>query len=595
MLKTIFDAVLDMSLSGGTVILAVIFCRLLLGKCPKRVTVFLWLPAALQLILPVSVPSAVSFFNLLPRRAKGYTEAVIPENIYGAEPTGMTAVPVQNVISAEPAPIPAADPAQLWMTVGAVLWLAGMVIMLVWAAVQYAGLAGKVKTAVLMDGERRVYQSENIRPPFILGVLRPKIYVPYEMDSVTAWQVLAHERTHLRLGDHLTKLFAFCILTLHWFNPLCWLAFVFFGRDVEMRCDEAVLVHSDPKEYGTALVELAAERRYSVTGPLAFGETSVKKRVKHILAWKKPALWLSAAAVGFCAAVLIVCATDAVESPYGWTSVVTAEDFSSRTITYYGDDGRYSAELTDTQLMELVQCLRNVPESAMHIGREIRHFNRGIRIVMDDAGTMLFWDGEKVIQKAVRTGIFTFHPAWRMDDPALEAFFAELETSILDGQGTLTEESVSVSVSVSGTDKAIAPKWYPEGKWDHDYDKLPVLVLSDFAVLEIQAYWQPETLSVYEEYYHPLSSETTRIETVTHAISRNADGSYSLEITRQNPHQEEKIIYYIMNGEEKYIFKAVFPADRTEETTVVSLYIDPPVSMEETQWADTLGEYAPMA
>jgi hypothetical protein len=145
-----------------------------------------------------------------------------------------------------------------------------MAAMLVWAAVQYGRLASRVKTAVRMEGEKHVYQSENIPTPFILGLFPPKIYVPYHMDSVSAWQVLSHERTHLRLGDHLIKPAAYLILTLHWFNPLCWLAFALLGRDVEMRCDEAVLAYADPKEYGTALVKLAAEKRYSVTGPLAF-------------------------------------------------------------------------------------------------------------------------------------------------------------------------------------------------------------------------------------------------------------------------------------------------------------------------------------
>lgn len=569
MMKEIFSTVLEMSLSGSAVILAVLVFRVLMRRCPKKVTIFLWLPAALQLILPLSIPASVSLFNLLPDRSVQRTESLFTVTEYPSADFGMTTAgtPMQPVSPATPAPLPAV--AQVFANLAVILWIVGMAAMLVWAAVQYGRLASRVKTAVRMEGEKHVYQSENIPTPFILGLFPPKIYVPYHLDSVSAWQVFSHEYTHLRLGDHLIKPAAYLILTLHWFNPLCWLAFALLGRDVEMRCDEAVLAYADPKEYGTALVKLAAEKRYSVTGPLAFGETSVKERVKHILSWKKPALWITIAAVVLCAVVGVVCVTDAVETPWAWTSAIMAEDFSRRTITYYGDGGRYDVELTDTQLVELAQCLRNVPESAMHIGRDIRHFNRGIRIVMDDAGTMLFWDGEKVIQKAVRTGMFTFLPAWHIDDQALEKFFIELETAILAGQGTLIEESVPVSVSVSGTDTVIAPKWYPEGTWDHEYDQLPVLIMSESGHLCIHVYWQPETLYVYEEYYNSISAETTHIRRTTYtAAGPHADGGYTIEVTRQNPHLEEKAICYITNGEDKYIFKVVFPAESTEEAVV---------------------------
>ncbi|MBR5446616.1 MAG: M56 family metallopeptidase, partial [Clostridia bacterium] len=441
MMKTVFGTVWEMSLSGGAVILAVLLCRMLLNRCPKKVTVFLWLPAALQLVLPVSVPFALSFFNLLPRKGVRYSEVVMPDTLHAVENAGMTAdVPVQSVL---PAPSPAPlmpDPAQLWNTVGTVLWLAGMVVMLIWAAVQYGRLMKCIQTAVLMDGERNVYQSENIRTPFIRGILRPKIYVPYDMDSVTAWQVLAHEHTHLRFGDHLTKSIAFLILTLHWFNPLCWIAFVLFGRDVEMRCDEAVLVHSDAKEYGTALVRMAAERRYRITGPLAFGETSVKERVKHILTWKKPALWLTAAAVVLCAMVGIVCATDAMETPYVWTSTVTAEDFTNRDVTLHGY-GMYEAEFTDAQLEKLAESLRNVPESAMRIRwKNTISSQKLINYTIEgrnDYTAALLWDGERVILSAVQqiSTIRMQSSSWYLKDPALETFFAELEAAILAGQG----------------------------------------------------------------------------------------------------------------------------------------------------------------
>ncbi len=576
MMKEIFSTVLEMSLSGSAVILAVLVFRVLMRRCPKKVTIFLWLPAALQLILPLSIPASVSLFNLLPDRSVQRTESLFTVTEYPSADFGMTTAgtPVQPVSPAIPAPLPAADPAQILANLAVILWIVGMAAMLVWAAVQYGRLASRVKTAVRMEGEKHVYQSENIPTPFILGLFPPKIYVPYHLDSVSAWQVFSHEYTHLRLGDHLIKPAAYLILTLHWFNPLCWLAFALLGRDVEMRCDEAVLAYADPKEYGTALVKLAAEKRYSVTGPLAFGETSVKERVKHILSWKKPALWITIAAVVLCAVVGVVCITDAAETPYAWTSVITAEDFTHRDVTLHGY-GLYEAEFTDGQLDELAQCLRNVPESAMHMyWRTISSSKKLINYTIDagsDYAAALVWDGDHVILSSVQRVSATLQrrDAWRLDDPALEAFFTELEAAILAGQGTLIEESVPVSVSVSGTDTVIAPKWYPEGTWDHEYDKLPVLIMSESGHLCIHVYWQPETLYVYEEYYNSISAETTHIRRTTYtAAGPHADGGYTIEVTRQNPHLEEKAICYITNGEEKYIFKVVFPAENTKEAVV---------------------------
>lgn len=576
MMRELFKSVLEMSLAGSAVILAVLLLRPLLHRCPKKITIFLWLPAALRLVIPVSVPSRFSLFNLFPRRAAQHAESLLGETAADPGMLAETIPAAETVFPALPADtVLPPDPAVLWANIGMILWLGGMGILAAWALLRYAGLRRRMATATPAEGERGVYQSEHASSPFILGVLCPKIYVPYRLEDAVAWQVLLHERTHLRYGDHLTKLFAFGILTLHWFNPLCWLAFALFGRDVEMRCDEAVLACSEPEEYGTALVRLAVERRYSVTGPLSFGETSVKERVKHILSWKKPALWITITAVVVCAAVIVVCSTDAVESPYQWTSAITAEDFSRRSATYY-ESGYYSVTLTDAQLEALAECLRNVPESAMHMGKDIRKFHKGIGIVVDEKGNRLFWDGEHVILRAVRLGRFTYRPAWYFEDPALANFFAELEASILAGQGTLNTESVPVSVSVSGSDRSIAPKKYTSDTWDFDYDALPVLTMSESGHLCIHVYWQPENLSVYEEYYNSLSGGATIIRRNTYtAAGPHDDGGYTIEVTRINPKADERAIYYITNGEEKYIFKVLFTqTDDAAELPEVSVEAD---------------------
>ena len=577
-MKEIFTEILRMSGAGGVVILTVLAARACLSRCPKKVTLFLWLPAALQLLCPVHLQSPVSLFNLF-RRGMGQRDpAVVPDTAYGPG-TANAAAGVANPVSlSDPEPVfplpetvPAAESVQFWLTAAALLWCAGMAVMVIWAVLQYAGLERRMAAAVRMEGERNVYQSEQAVSPFILGLFRPKIYLPYRLEESVKRQVLLHERTHLHYGDHLTKLAAFGILTLHWFNPLCWLAFVLFGRDVEMRCDEAVLAHTEPAAYGTALVQLAVERRYSVTGPLAFGETSVKERVKHILHWKKPALWITIAAVVLCAVIGVVCVTDAVETPYVWTSAITAEDLAGESVHYHGE-GAWSAELTPAQCEELAQCLQNVPESAMYIGRNIRRASKSIhlRIDMQDISGFLFWDGEHVIQKPA-VSHFSIKPVWYLDSPELLHFFAQLEKAILAGQGTLEPESVPVSVSIAGTDTVIAPKKYTPGTWDHEYGELPVLTMTESGMLVIDVFWQPETLDVYEEYYHSLSSSSTTIRNTTYTASPNADGRYVLDVTRRNPALDERAIYYITHEEDKYIFKVDFPLPDPIEEAVKTI------------------------
>ena len=556
-MRELFAGLLTMSMKGSVVILAVLLLRLFLRSVPKKITVFLWFPAAMRLVIPGSVPFRFSLFGLLSRNS--LVQTVVQEN----RTTAMIQGTIEGTETVMSTLTPEAEITLFGENIGWMIWLAGIALMVLWTLYRYLRLHRQMATATLTEDAKNVYCSEYVTTPFIMGIFRPKIYMPYRLEDAVSWQVLIHERTHLRYGDHLTKLLAFCVLTVHWFNPLCWIAFVLYGRDLEMRCDEAALRYADAEEYSTALVKLAVDRRYAV-GPLAFGETSVRERVKHILHWKKPALWISIAAVILCTVVGIVCVTDAVESPYTWTSAVTAEDFSRRDVTYYSE-GRYSAELTDAQLEELVRCLRNVPESAMHIGEEIRQFSRGIRMVVDDRGTCLFWDGEKVIQSAVRTGKFTFKPAWYLDDPALEFFFTQLEQSIRNGQGTLDPQSVPVAVTVAGTDTVIAPKQYPAGTWDHRYDTLPVLTMPESGTLLIDVYWQPTSLSVYEEYYHSLSGKAVSIEFTDHTAVKNTSGSYTLAIARKTPDKEEKAIYYITHGEDKYIFKILFPASDAEE------------------------------
>jgi len=196
------------------------------------------------------------------------------------------------------------NPLQLWIPLAATLWLAGIGAMLVYTAVSYLLLRRRVATAVLL--ENNIYRSENVDSPFVLGIFRPKIYLPFQMDGESLTYVIAHEQAHIRRGDHLWKPFGFLLLALHWFNPLMWLGYILLCRDIELACDEKVIKAMDNEakaNYTQALVTCSVNRRSIAACPLAFGEVGVKERVKSVMNYKKPAFWIVAAAIAVCVIV----------------------------------------------------------------------------------------------------------------------------------------------------------------------------------------------------------------------------------------------------------------------------------------------------
>lgn len=311
-MREIFLTVLEMSVTASYVIGAILLIRLLLKKAPRKYSYVLWLAAAFRLSCPFSFESALSIFTLRKMTAEKAAVAdpdvqVIP--VTPAVPEIPAVYPQETVTLtpeiAEPAPI-GIDFAQI----GAAVWLAGMVLIICYALFSWAKLKYSLRTAVRL--ERNVLQADMVRSPFILGFIRPKIYIPFGLGGERLDYVLAHERCHLRRLDHIIKPAAFLLLAVHWFNPLVWLGFGLMSRDMEMSCDEKVLDSRDNirKAYSTTLLSFAAGRNFPLPSPLAFGESSVKSRIKNILSWKKPALWVTLAAVMVSVIAVFCCAAD---------------------------------------------------------------------------------------------------------------------------------------------------------------------------------------------------------------------------------------------------------------------------------------------
>ena len=300
-----FLKIINMSISASYIVLAVLLLRLLLKKAPKWITVVLWGIVAVRLICPFSIESVLS---LIPS-----AETVSPDIMMDRTPEINTGIPIINQVinpvisgSFTPDPGTSANPLQLWIPTFAVIWIVGMVALLIYTIISYSKVNRKIGTAVLLRDN--IYQSENVVSPFVLGLIKPKIYLPFNMNEKDMEHVVAHEMAHIRRKDHLWKPLGFLLLTLHWFNPLMWLGYVLLCRDIELACDEKVikeLDHDARADYSEALLTCSVNRRMIAACPLAFGEVGVKDRVKSVLNYKKPAFWLIIAAVVACVAVAV--------------------------------------------------------------------------------------------------------------------------------------------------------------------------------------------------------------------------------------------------------------------------------------------------
>lgn len=311
----LFLELLNLSIAASWLILVVLLLRPMLKRAPRAIVCALWLLVGLRLALPFSIESALS---LIPSR-----ETVSPEMVYAAQPMIDSGVKILDqavnpviVESFAPSPAESVNPLQVLNFVGGCVWLMGLVLMLGYSAVSYLRLRLRVREAVLV--EKGVRQGQCVASPFVLGFFRPCIYLPGGLSEEDRPMVLAHERAHIRRGDHWVKALGFLLLAVYWFNPLVWLSYVLLCRDIELACDEKVLKElgqGAKKCYSTALLNCSYSHRAVAACPLAFGELGVKTRIKSVLRYKKPAFWVTVTALILCLAVAVCFLTDPVAEP----------------------------------------------------------------------------------------------------------------------------------------------------------------------------------------------------------------------------------------------------------------------------------------
>ena len=327
----VFLKLVNLSISASWLILAVLVLRVVLKKAPKWVMPLLWGVVALRLVCLFSIESALS---LIPS-AETIPSEIVTETrepvLY--EQATLDIVTNPTLPSAAEVPVGVSrQQAQVDFNIYSVLWLAGMAALLVHALVSAGKLKRKLATAILLRDN--IYESEFVDSPFVFGVVKPNIYLPMHMDEGTAAYVIAHECAHLARRDHWWKVLGYLVLALHWFNPLVWVAYILFCRDIELACDEKVVKGLDGAaraDYSQALLSCAAPKRAVAACPLAFGEGNIKTRVKSALHYKKPAFWVAAAAV-LAVVIMAVCFLTNPRSERGslvWAQKLNAADVAS--------------------------------------------------------------------------------------------------------------------------------------------------------------------------------------------------------------------------------------------------------------------------
>lgn len=333
-LQDLFLFMFNMSITASYVILAVLFIRFCIRKAPKAFSYGLWAVAGFRLVCPVSFSSVISIFNLIGSKAEtgGALNYISSSggNIKSDSHVINYAVSAINR-SAQTVSAPASvSPVQMLLFITTLLWVIGIVLILTYSTISYLRLKYRIRSAVRLKDN--VYQSEAIPAPFVMGILRPRIYIPFHMKEPELSYVLFHEKYHIKRYDYLTKPLSFLLAVVYWYHPLVWIAYLCMCKDMEMSCDEKVIKDmglSNKKAYSMSLLSFATNRRFPAASPLAFGEINIQSRIKNILNYKKTRLWVTVFLILLCFITIITCMTNPSSKTSKPNEKELAEDIAS--------------------------------------------------------------------------------------------------------------------------------------------------------------------------------------------------------------------------------------------------------------------------
>lgn len=344
MLSTLFFRVMEMSITAIPVIVVVMFVRLLLKRLPKSFSYVLWALVAFRLIVPVSISSEISIFNLSARisNLNNRIETVnTKKNLEKSDDADIQIVvpDIQGEVKAHEEQVFTdeseilkgfetvtgtdhnstytyiVDENNIIIQTATIIWILGIMILVSYSAIVYLRMKRRIRYSIRLSDT--VYECDCIRSPFVLGIVHPKIYIPFRLDEKERQCILLHEQVHIRRKDYLIKGFAFLLTVTYWFHPLIWISFKLMCNDMEMSCDENVisaLGNEMKKDYSRSLLAFASNKRQQFISPLAFGEENTMKRVKNILQYKKPGRWKIVVGALVIIFTMAACATDAKDN-----------------------------------------------------------------------------------------------------------------------------------------------------------------------------------------------------------------------------------------------------------------------------------------
>lgn len=610
-MSELFLKILNMSISATWVVLAVMVLRLVLKKAPKWINVLLWGMVAVRLVCPVSLESV---FSLIPS-VETLPEEVISGPSFEVQ-TGVAIVdkPINNYLDDryfEGVTVPANNGFHV-MAMFSVIWLLGIVTMLVYTFISYLRLHRKVETAVLLQDN--VFQSEEVGSPFVLGIVKPRIYLPFKIEETDLEHVVAHEQAHICRRDHWWKPLGFLLLTVHWFNPLLWLAYVLLCRDIKLACDEKVIKNLNNEEkadYSQALLACSVgggiHRRMISACPLAFGEVGVKERVTSVLNYKKPGFWVMLLAIVACVVVAVCFLTNPKEKllhapePFCHSYRVSEVLYSDPQISYnYGAQAPRYQFTSDYGMLETENILTDgeiVDGWALRQGAfkeyKITYENFEYYFVADGGEDRSDWaEFRKNIKKA-----------WKLDTEAngKSLFFyliytKEKEVCLAIGGNVGDEEKTGLKTQISwifklertdvltinavseGCNAYIEPAYYPEvfdfndvsfssisSVYPAEERKLPSGTINKSGKLVFQTSLDVNTLTVYELYFgkSDILQSAADVERKTYELEPVSKGVFELSVELRGT-QIEEAVYTIEANEGKYVFKIVFGTESAE-------------------------------
>lgn len=589
---TLLPEILNMTLTASLVILCVLLARLLLKKAPKICSYALWAVVLFRLLCPVSFSAQISLLGALdapaPAAQQHTVEYISPTIVHDAYPA--VDIPVTTIDNAINETLPqemeqtVADPLEFPVAMATAVWLFGMGSLALYSVISLLFLRRRLVGA--MHLRENIYLADHIESPFVMGLVRPKIYLPSSLSQREQDYILLHERHHIRRGDHIWKLLGFAALCIHWFNPLVWLSFVLAGKDMEMSCDEAVLKKMGGEiraDYSASLLSLATGKRIIAGAPLAFGEGSTKDRIKNALKWREAPAWLKILGAVCCGVVVILCAANPKEEaltapePFGHTYRVAEVVWGYPTISstfdppsiaqctltsdyalnvLEGSTWVYPGCFQETELTENFDALFGfLPAS----GEEYRRNNKNAWkcVVSDASSTGLFYlleqtDGTILLAQGYTAG--STHSDQIKWVYRLER--ADYVTCKVQAKGTTTDLG--------------ALDWYSDGS-GIDWNSLRSVTVYGSGTLAFTVEGSPETLIVSEDYYVNHSDEDgghPAVKNTTHTLYPASDGVFYLPVERRN-NDNEYAVYSISYSEGLYALRVDFPlqADTSRTTT----------------------------